>query len=138
MIDVRAAQTEKAEKQIKDPDYTAKHRYTAKPPNKKRNTNSCLPGSLWDKSEHGYHMQWVLDHMECYQRSELDYKPSHENPLRFAYDSAEFYRALTPRFAECVLYYDEKEPLSTLGEGEDTLLAEWLLDLSRGKCMVEQ
>jgi hypothetical protein len=57
-------------------------------------------------------------HDTTHRRAFGDYIMSHENPLRLEYLNNGFYHALEPRFQECVLFWDRKDPLRDLGVEE--------------------
>ena len=75
-------------------------------------------------------MQWTFDHEGAFANAGLTYRPAHENELRHLYAGHAdiFYQSLVPRFQECVLYFDEKDPLPHVAEDEK-LTDEYLLDL---------
>jgi len=61
---------------------------------------------------------WMGVHDTAHRRAFGDYIMSHENLLRLEYLHNGFFHALEPRFQECVLFWDRKDPLRDLGVEE--------------------
>ena len=63
---------------------------------------------------------WIQTHQLEYEKAELKYLPAHENPMKEAYSDNPWYQHLTPRYQECILYWDEVAPTSQ--EGAESFL----------------
>ena len=56
--------------------------------------------------------RWIAHHKREYEKALLVYFPAHENPMRKAYRGNPWYEHLTPRYQECILFWDEKLPVA--------------------------
>ena len=54
---------------------------------------------------------WITLHEREYAKASLMYSPAHKNPMGEAYRGNPWYEHLTPRYQECILYWDEVSPV---------------------------
>ena len=55
---------------------------------------------------------WIATHEREYEKAGLTYSPAHQNPLAEAYRGNPWYEHLTPRYQECILFWDEVAPVA--------------------------
>ena len=87
---------------------------------KKRKVSSLLAGDVDEDIESdvdeevvgGVPAPWIKSHEQEYKKVKLKYSPAHENPMRDAYVGNPWYESLTPQYHECILYWDERDPVA--------------------------
>ena len=60
---------------------------------------------------------WPEVHQCEFQRAGLEYKPCHKNEFSLVYQQNAFFRSLTPRCRECILFFDQTRPLTDSDAG---------------------
>ena len=73
---------------------------------------------------------WIGGRRKARHNAKPTYIPEHQNPFRRRYMGNPFYLSLEPRFRECVLFFDETEPLVPLRPGQTWVDNPVFLDLS--------
>ena len=90
-------------------------------PGKKRKLSSLLADDADEDTEPdadgedvvgGKLAPWTFVHQREYEKAGLCYAPSHENAMAVAYKGNPWYEHLTPRYQECILYWDEVAPVA--------------------------
>ena len=87
---------------------------------KKRKVSSLLAGDVDEDIESNRMSMkisprsapWIKSHKQEYTKVKLTYSPAHKNPMRDAYAGNPWYEALTPRYQERILYWDERAPVA--------------------------